>query len=70
MVLSALQHEEFEPVEIARLIWLSLKSLFLLAFVSVQRMGGLHALLVHGEFCCFWPADAQGVLYLNLVFQS
>lgn len=58
VALSALQHEPFDPVETVGLKWLSLKSVFLLAFVSVQRMGGLHALLMHGGCCCFWPADA------------
>ncbi len=66
MVLLALQHEPFEPLETVGLKWLSLKSAFLLAIVSANRMGELHALSVHEECCCFLSSDAGLVLRLIL----
>ena len=44
VVLSALQHEPFEPAETVGLKWLSLYTMFLLIIVSAKEIGELHAL--------------------------
>ena len=68
VVLSALRHEPFEPLETVGLQWLSLKTAFLLAIVTAKRIGELHALSVHEECCCFLPDDAGVVLRPNPAF--
>ncbi|KAK0134724.1 hypothetical protein N1851_029612 [Merluccius polli] len=68
VVLSALRHKPFEPLETVGLQWLSLKTAFLLAIVTAKRIGELHALSVHEECCRFLPDDAGVVLRPNPAF--
>ncbi len=68
LVLSALRHGPFEPLQTVELKWLSLKTAFLLAIVSAKRVGELHALSVHEECCRFLPGDAGVVLRPNPAF--
>lgn len=60
LVLTALRHDPFEPLETVGLQWLSFKTAFLLAIVSAKRIGELHALSVH-EGCCRSLPDNAGV---------
>ncbi|KAK0136612.1 hypothetical protein N1851_027215 [Merluccius polli] len=68
VVLSALRHEPFEPLETVGLQWLSLKMVFLLAIMTAKRIGELHALSVNEECCRFLPDDTGVMLRPNPAF--
>ncbi len=70
VVLSALQHEPFKPLETVGLKWLSLKSAFLLAIVLAKRMEELRGLSVHEECCYFLPYDVGVMLRSNSTLRS
>ncbi len=62
LVLRALQHGPFEPLQTVEPKFLSMKTLLLLALASIKRVGDLHAFSVDDSCLQFGPADSQIIL--------
>lgn len=65
VVLEGLCSPLFEPLEQAEIKWLSIKTGFLLAITSAQRVGELHALSVSTQCMRCGPDNEQVTLWPN-----
>ncbi len=62
LVLRALQQDPFKPLQRVELKFLSMKTLLLLAYVSIKRVGNLHAFSVEDSCLEFGLADFKIIL--------
>ncbi|KAL2087997.1 hypothetical protein ACEWY4_016825 [Coilia grayii] len=68
LVLQALCDAPFEPLLTVDVSWLSMKTAFLLAITSAERVGELHALSVSGDCLRWHPGDSGVTLWPNPSF--